>query len=121
MVVVSQRAGQRERAQRRLAGIGDALRAVGIPVSLRVCDDPRIGRLPAVDLMANMTFSGYLLSLLIWLPIIGGFIVLALGDRKAAAKWLSLIVSALALLLSVPLWSLFKIGTAAMQFVERAP
>jgi NADH-quinone oxidoreductase subunit M len=71
--------------------------------------------------MANMTFSGYLLSLLIWLPIIGGFIVLALGDRTAAAKWLSLIVSALALLLSVPLWTLFKIGTAAMQFVERAP
>ncbi|MHB8477854.1 MAG: NADH-quinone oxidoreductase subunit M [Steroidobacteraceae bacterium] len=68
-----------------------------------------------------MTFSGFLLSLLIWLPIIGGFIVLALGDRKAAAKWLSLAVSALALLLSVPLWSLFKIGTAAMQFVERAP
>ena len=68
-----------------------------------------------------MTFSGYLLSLLIWLPIIGGFIVLALGDRKEAAKWLSLIVSGLALLLSVPLWSLFKIGTAAMQFVERAP
>ncbi|HEY4970064.1 MAG TPA: NADH-quinone oxidoreductase subunit M [Steroidobacteraceae bacterium] len=71
--------------------------------------------------MANMTFSGWLLSLLIWLPIIGGFIVLALGDRNEAAKWLSLIVSALALLLSVPLWSLFKIGTAAMQFVERAP
>jgi NADH-quinone oxidoreductase subunit M len=71
--------------------------------------------------MANMTFSGYLLSLLIWLPIIGGFIVLALGERIAAAKWLSLIVSALALLLSVPLWTLFKIGTAAMQFVERAP
>jgi len=68
-----------------------------------------------------MTFSGYLLSLLIWLPIIGGFIVLALGDRTAAAKWLSLIVSALTLLLSVPLWTLFKIGTAAMQFVERAP
>jgi NADH-quinone oxidoreductase subunit M len=71
--------------------------------------------------MANMTFGGHLLSLLIWLPIIGGFIVLALGDQVGFAKWLSLLVSALALLLSVPLWTMFKIGTAAMQFVERMP
>jgi NADH-quinone oxidoreductase subunit M len=71
--------------------------------------------------MANMTFDGYLLSLLIWLPIAGGFVVLALGDRIAAAKWLSLVVSGLALVLSVPLYASFKTGTAAMQFVERSP
>jgi NADH-quinone oxidoreductase subunit M len=71
--------------------------------------------------MANMTFDGYLLSLLIWLPIAGGFVVLALGDRMAAAKWLSLVVSGLALVLSVPLYASFKTGTAAMQFVERSP
>jgi NADH-quinone oxidoreductase subunit M len=71
--------------------------------------------------MANMTFDGYLLSLLIWLPIAGGFVVLALGDRVAAAKWLSLVVSGLALVLSVPLYASFKTGTAAMQFVERSP
>ena len=68
-----------------------------------------------------MTFGGHLLSLLIWLPIVGGFAVLGLNDRIAAAKWLSLIVSGLSLLLSIPLWASFKTGTAAMQFVERSP
>jgi NADH-quinone oxidoreductase subunit M len=71
--------------------------------------------------MANMMFDGRLLSLVIWLPIAGGFIVLALGDRVAAAKWVSLIVSGLELVFSVPLYASFKTGTAAMQFVERAP
>jgi NADH-quinone oxidoreductase subunit M len=71
--------------------------------------------------MANMTFDGRLLSLLVWLPIIGGFVVLTLNDRVAVAKWLSLIVSGLCLVLSVPLWAGFKTGTAAMQFVERSP
>jgi NADH-quinone oxidoreductase subunit M len=71
--------------------------------------------------MANMMFGGHLLSLLIWLPIVGGFVVLGLSDRVAAAKWLSLIVSGLSLVLSVPLYTAFKIGTAAMQFVERSP
>jgi NADH-quinone oxidoreductase subunit M len=68
-----------------------------------------------------MMFGGYLLSSLIWLPIIGGFIVLAMGDRVVVAKWLSLIVSGLTLVLSVPLYASFKTGTAAMQFIERAP
>jgi NADH-quinone oxidoreductase subunit M len=71
--------------------------------------------------MANMMFDGHLLSLVIWLPIAGGFIVLALGDRVAVAKWVSLIVSGLELVFSVPLYTSFKTGTAAMQFVERAP
>ena len=68
-----------------------------------------------------MMFGGHLLSLLIWLPIVGGFAALTLNSRAEAAKWLSLIVSALSLALSVPLFTLFKTGTAAMQFVERAP
>ncbi|MGO9934442.1 MAG: NADH-quinone oxidoreductase subunit M [Steroidobacteraceae bacterium] len=71
--------------------------------------------------MAILTFGGHLLSVLIWLPVIAGVLVLGLGDRPAFAKQLSLIVSALALLLSVPLWNMFQTGTAAMQFVERAP
>jgi NADH-quinone oxidoreductase subunit M len=71
--------------------------------------------------MANMTFDGRLLSLLIWLPIVGGFIVLTLNDRATVAKWLSLIVSGLSLALCVPLWASFKTETAAMQFVERSP
>jgi NADH-quinone oxidoreductase subunit M len=71
--------------------------------------------------MANMMFDGRLLSLLVWLPIIGGFVVLTLNDRVATAKWLSLIISGLSLLLSIPLWASFKTDTAAMQFVERSP
>jgi len=68
-----------------------------------------------------MMFGGHLLSLLIWIPVIGGFVVLALGERTTLAKWLSVGVSGVALLLSVPLWTMFKTGTYAMQFVERSP
>ncbi len=71
--------------------------------------------------MADMMFGEYLLSVLIWLPIVGGFAALALGNNENAAKWLSLIVSGLTLALSVPLYTSFKLGTAAMQFVERSP
>ena len=65
--------------------------------------------------------NAHLLSILIWLPIVGGFVVLGLGDRAAAARWVSLGVSGLTFLFSIPLWSSFKIGTAEMQFVERTP
>ncbi len=63
--------------------------------------------------------NDHLLGLLIWLPIIGGFVVLALGQRAAAARWTSLAVSGVTFLLSIPLWAAFETGTAAMQFVER--
>ena len=62
--------------------------------------------------------NDHLLALLIWVPIAGGFVVLGLGRREGAAKWLSLCVSILALLLSIPLWTGFDRGTADMQFVE---
>jgi NADH-quinone oxidoreductase subunit M len=68
-----------------------------------------------------MTFGGHLLSVLIWLPIVGGFAILGLNKNANLAKWLALGVSAVALLLSIPLWTLFKTNTASMQFVERAP
>jgi NADH-quinone oxidoreductase subunit M len=65
--------------------------------------------------------SSHLLSWLIWLPIVGGFAVLAVGARDTVAKWLALGVSVATLLLSIPLWSWFKLGTPEMQFVERSP
>jgi NADH-quinone oxidoreductase subunit M len=65
-----------------------------------------------------MMLNDHLLSLLIWLPIVGGFAVLTLSERGGAARWLALIVSGLALGLSVPLYAAFKSGTAQMQFVE---
>jgi NADH-quinone oxidoreductase subunit M len=67
-----------------------------------------------------MMLNAHLLSFLIWLPIIGGFAILGLGDRASAARWISLGVSSVTFLASIPLWLSFKTGTAAMQFVERA-
>jgi NADH-quinone oxidoreductase subunit M len=62
--------------------------------------------------------NDHLLSILIAVPIVGGFVVIGLGKRESAAKWLSLCISILAFLLSIPLWTRFNSGTADMQFVE---
>lgn len=66
--------------------------------------------------------DGYILSTLIWLPIIGGLIVLFAGrNNEAVAKWLSLFVAVLTFILSIPLVTGFDYNTAQMQFVERVP
>lgn len=63
-----------------------------------------------------------ILSTLIWLPIIGGLLVLFAGrNNDTVAKWLSLIVAGLTFILSIPLWSNFNYDTANMQFVEQVP
>jgi NADH-quinone oxidoreductase subunit M len=69
--------------------------------------------------LATLMLTAHLLSFLIWLPIVGGFAVLALGERAAMARRVSLGVAGVTFLASIPLWTLFKTGTAAMQFVER--
>jgi NADH-quinone oxidoreductase subunit M len=68
-----------------------------------------------------MTLHEHLLAILIWLPIVGGLVVLGLGKRSDTAKWLALLVSLATFAASVPLWACFKTGTAQMQFVERTP
>ena len=61
-----------------------------------------------------------LLSLLVWLPILGGALCLALGDaRPQAARWAALAVALACLLLSVPLFTGFDLANPGMQFVER--
>ncbi len=61
-----------------------------------------------------------LLSLLIWLPILGGALVLALGNTRAnAARWVSIAIAVVALVLSIPLLTGFDHATAALQFLER--
>ncbi|MDX1571581.1 MAG: NADH-quinone oxidoreductase subunit M [Xanthomonadales bacterium] len=61
-----------------------------------------------------------LLSILIWLPIAGGVAALLAGERrKPAARWIALLASLVTFLLSLPLYTGFDTGTAAMQFVER--
>jgi len=63
-----------------------------------------------------------ILSLTVWLPIIGGLMVLASGDREVnATKWTALVVAVLTFIVSLPLWFGFDTTTAQMQFVERVP
>ncbi|MHB8180868.1 MAG: NADH-quinone oxidoreductase subunit M [Acidithiobacillus ferrivorans] len=61
-----------------------------------------------------------LLSYAIWVPIVGGLLVLAVGDRRAAAaRWLALLVSLAAFAVTILLFAGFDTHTAAMQFSER--
>jgi NADH-quinone oxidoreductase subunit M len=63
-----------------------------------------------------------LLSILIWLPIAVGVLILLLGDRNiVAGRWLALLGSLATLLLAVPLWSGFDAASAALQFAEKLP
>lgn len=62
-----------------------------------------------------------MLSLLIWLPILGGIAVLLCRDNVYAARWLALLVSMMTMLLSFGLYIGFDSSTAQMQFVERLP
>ncbi|MCH8056392.1 MAG: NADH-quinone oxidoreductase subunit M [Proteobacteria bacterium] len=63
-----------------------------------------------------------ILSILIWLPILGGVAVLAVGDQRAAlARLLALVVSALVFMFSIFMLTAFESSTAAMQFSELSP
>jgi NADH-quinone oxidoreductase subunit M len=67
--------------------------------------------------------TGYpLLSLLVWLPVIGGVALLvmdALGNR--GCRGIALSVSLVTFLLSLSLYTQFDFTTAAMQFQENVP
>ncbi|TAH46429.1 MAG: NADH-quinone oxidoreductase subunit M [Betaproteobacteria bacterium] len=60
------------------------------------------------------------LSLAIWVPILGGLLVLATGsDRNAPlARVLSLAVAVAGFVVTIPLYTGFDASTSAMQFVE---
>jgi NADH-quinone oxidoreductase subunit M len=64
-----------------------------------------------------------LLSLAIWTPIVFGVVLLALGRDEQApmVRWVALVGALVSFLVTLPLYEGFKLGTAAMQFVERAP
>jgi NADH-quinone oxidoreductase subunit M len=66
-----------------------------------------------------MQFEWPILSVLIWLPILGGVLMLALGDRSLAlGRWIALSTSAAAFGISTLLFANFDLTTAQMQFVE---
>ncbi|MCW9048135.1 MAG: NADH-quinone oxidoreductase subunit M [Gammaproteobacteria bacterium] len=67
-------------------------------------------------------FAGWpLLSLLVWLPIIGGVAVLLSGDKGGSegSRRLALIISVATFVLSLGLYTNFDSATSAMQFEER--
>ncbi|SAL51382.1 NADH-quinone oxidoreductase subunit M [Caballeronia humi] len=63
-----------------------------------------------------------ILSVAIWLPIVFGVLVLAVGSdsNPAPARWVALIGSILGLLVTIPLITGFDSSSAALQFVEQA-
>jgi len=63
-----------------------------------------------------------LLSLAIWIPIAFGVFLLAFGrdDQAKVVRWIALIGALLGLLVTVPIYDGFKLGTSAMQFVEKS-
>ncbi len=63
------------------------------------------------------------LSLAIWTPIVFGAVLLALGRESQAqlVRWIALIGSVISFLVTLPLYTGFKLGTAEMQFVEKTP
>ena len=65
--------------------------------------------------------NSYLLSFLIWFPVLGGLVVLLTGnDRHAATtRWIALATGLITFFVSVPLWVRFQRGVPDMQFVEK--
>ena len=62
-----------------------------------------------------------LLSLAIWTPIIFGVVLLALGrdENARSVRWIALIGAVVSLVVTLPLYGGFELGTSAMQFVEK--
>jgi len=73
-----------------------------------------------------MNQAGFpLLSLITWLPLVGGVIIMLVrGDEEtvaANARWTALWTSLIVFLLSLILWVKFDQGEAGFQFVENLP
>ncbi|HKJ21673.1 MAG TPA: proton-conducting transporter membrane subunit, partial [Gammaproteobacteria bacterium] len=62
-----------------------------------------------------------LLTLAIWIPIVGGVSVLIAGSRgsQSMVRWLALVFSVAAFLVTIPLFTGFDRSTYDMQFVEK--
>ncbi len=75
-----------------------------------------------------MDFSSNLLSILVWLPIVSGIAVLAIGDdgdvrssRAYTMRVVALATSVLTFIISIGLYKWFDNAAVGMQFIERAP
>jgi len=64
-----------------------------------------------------------LLSVSIWLPILAGTVLLAIGrdENAQAVRWLALVAAVASFLVTIPLVTGFDLASAAMQFEEKLP
>ena len=65
--------------------------------------------------------SSQLLSLAIWVPIIGAMVVFAAGAEKNLARWAALAVAFAGFAITLPLYLNFDVTQIGMQFVEQRP
>ncbi|MDK9702666.1 MAG: NADH-quinone oxidoreductase subunit M [Sulfuritalea sp.] len=66
--------------------------------------------------------NSQLLSLAIWVPILGALPVFWIGsERRTLVRWLSLAVAVAGFLVTIPLYTGFDAAQGGMQFVEQAP
>lgn len=65
-------------------------------------------------------FLAHILSFAIWTPIVAGIVVLATANAKTpnATRWLSLIGSVIAFLVTLPLYTEFNFANGGFQFQE---
>ena len=69
-----------------------------------------------------MNISYPILSLVIWVPILAGVIVLLLGDRhKTLVRTVALVGALAGLAVALPLWTHFDRQASGFQFIELAP
>jgi len=63
-----------------------------------------------------------ILSIAIWMPIVFGLVVLAVGNDRnpGPARWIALIGSILSFIVTIPLMTDFDTDSAKLQFVEHA-
>jgi len=70
----------------------------------------------------NSALSSHLLSLAVWVPILGALPIFALGsERRDAVRWLAAAVAFAGFLVTIPLFTRFDTAQAGMQFVEQMP
>jgi NADH-quinone oxidoreductase subunit M len=64
-----------------------------------------------------------LLSVSIWLPILAGTLLLALGrdENAPTVRWMALVAAIAGFLVTIPLVTGFDVASAAMQFEEKLP
>jgi NADH-quinone oxidoreductase subunit M len=66
--------------------------------------------------------NSQLLSLAIWVPILGAVPIFWIGsERRTLVRWLSLAVAVAGFLVTIPLYTGFDVTQSGMQFVEQAP